>query len=304
MEMSLRTNLSKKQREKNSSWSIIELDYSLSFVLAAIGEYLPAKENLIFKGGTCLKKCYFGEAYRFSEDLDFTTDSGIEDTFLDQCIQEIVEGANKLSKNQGERVIFSWELYEEKMPHPFNQRAYTLKAQFPWHRTPLTKIKIEISRDEKLVFPIEEKSIIHEYGESFSQTIQTYALEEILSEKYRGVLQNLERLKVKGWVRSRVRDFYDIWRILKDFKTNLKLGGFREAFIKKCKIKEIEFESTHQFFINKDYLERISKDWDQYLSNLIIGLPPYQDIIRDLPLLTAQVFDERESVLDVLRDTI
>jgi predicted nucleotidyltransferase component of viral defense system len=25
----------------------------------------------VFKGGTCLKKCFF-ETYRFSEDLDFT----------------------------------------------------------------------------------------------------------------------------------------------------------------------------------------------------------------------------------------
>lgn len=196
--------------------------------------------------------------------------------------------ANLLSKNQGGDILFSWELYEEKMPHPFNQRAYNLRAQFPWHRTPLTKIKIEISRDEKLVFPIEEKNIIHEYGENFSQSIQAYALEEILAEKYRGILQNLERFKVKGWVRSRVRDFYDVWRILKDFKATLKLEGFREAFVKKCKIKEIEFENTHQFFINQDYLERINRDWDQYLSNLIIGLPQYQDVIRDLPLLTAQ----------------
>lgn len=28
-------------------------------------------ESWVFKGGTCLKKCYF-ETYRFSEDLDFT----------------------------------------------------------------------------------------------------------------------------------------------------------------------------------------------------------------------------------------
>ena len=28
-------------------------------------------ESWVFKGGTCLKKCFF-ETYRFSEDLDFT----------------------------------------------------------------------------------------------------------------------------------------------------------------------------------------------------------------------------------------
>jgi predicted nucleotidyltransferase component of viral defense system len=29
------------------------------------------REHLVFKGGTALKRCYFGD-YRFSEDLDFT----------------------------------------------------------------------------------------------------------------------------------------------------------------------------------------------------------------------------------------
>ncbi|MBW6474015.1 MAG: nucleotidyl transferase AbiEii/AbiGii toxin family protein [Anaerolineaceae bacterium] len=28
-------------------------------------------KNLVFKGGTCLRKCYFPD-YRFSENLDFT----------------------------------------------------------------------------------------------------------------------------------------------------------------------------------------------------------------------------------------
>ena len=34
------------------------------------------RESWLFKGGTCLKKCF--ETYRFSEDLDFTlTDASI-----------------------------------------------------------------------------------------------------------------------------------------------------------------------------------------------------------------------------------
>ena len=31
----------------------------------------PLRERLAFKGGTAIKRCYFGK-YRFSEDLDFT----------------------------------------------------------------------------------------------------------------------------------------------------------------------------------------------------------------------------------------
>ena len=49
----------------------VEKDYILSWILAAIYQNTELKESWVFKGGTCLKKCYF-ETYRFSEDLDFT----------------------------------------------------------------------------------------------------------------------------------------------------------------------------------------------------------------------------------------
>jgi predicted nucleotidyltransferase component of viral defense system len=46
---------------------------------------------LIFKGGTCLRKCYFPN-YRFSEDLDFTSTDA---TF------ELTEEGKKVSKQFG-----------------------------------------------------------------------------------------------------------------------------------------------------------------------------------------------------------
>ncbi len=51
---------------------IIEKDYALSYVLAGISSVPDLSETLIFKGGTALKKFFFGD-YRFSEDLDFST---------------------------------------------------------------------------------------------------------------------------------------------------------------------------------------------------------------------------------------
>ena len=54
---------------------IIEKDLVLGWILAGINRHPALAESWVFKGGTCLKKCYF-ETYRFSEDLDFTlTDS-------------------------------------------------------------------------------------------------------------------------------------------------------------------------------------------------------------------------------------
>jgi predicted nucleotidyltransferase component of viral defense system len=50
---------------------VVEKDYALGWLLAGIYAHEELAENWIFKGGTCLKKCFF-ETYRFSEDLDFT----------------------------------------------------------------------------------------------------------------------------------------------------------------------------------------------------------------------------------------
>jgi predicted nucleotidyltransferase component of viral defense system len=56
------------------SKSVIDKDWILGHFIAAIFNEPELNETLIFKGGTCLKKCWF-EEYRFSEDLDFTSKS-------------------------------------------------------------------------------------------------------------------------------------------------------------------------------------------------------------------------------------
>jgi predicted nucleotidyltransferase component of viral defense system len=50
--------------------TVLERDYCLSWFLIGLS-HSPLKNILLFKGGTCIKKCYIPD-YRFSEDLDFT----------------------------------------------------------------------------------------------------------------------------------------------------------------------------------------------------------------------------------------
>lgn len=51
----------------------VQKDYVIGWLLRSISEH-PVLSQWVFKGGTCLKKCYF-ETNRFSEDLDFTIPS-------------------------------------------------------------------------------------------------------------------------------------------------------------------------------------------------------------------------------------
>jgi Nucleotidyl transferase AbiEii toxin, Type IV TA system len=66
-----------------AEWSldigVIEKDYVLGWLLAGIAAHPDLAATWIFKGGTCLRKCYY-ETFRFSEDLDFTVvDAGPEE---------------------------------------------------------------------------------------------------------------------------------------------------------------------------------------------------------------------------------
>src|SRR3989304_3937828 len=53
------------------SHDVVEKDYVLGWLLAGISAQEQLAAAWVFKGGTCLKKCYF-ETYRFSGDPDFT----------------------------------------------------------------------------------------------------------------------------------------------------------------------------------------------------------------------------------------
>lgn len=291
----LKQRLQQAQKNKKVNWEVVELDYTLSWVLAAIGQDEEIRENLIFKGGTCLKKCYFGDNYRYSQDLDFTTMySLITDQKLDKYISRVVVTATKLAREFNNRIDFTVDSYKERQPHPFNQKAYTLRAQLPWQRTPLTKIKLEISRDEKVVNLPNKAPILHEYGEKLSQQLFVYTLEEILAEKYRAILQNQERLKEKLWIRSRVRDFYDLWCILTKFNYLLKRDTFHKIFKAKCDSKNIKFNSTEQFFNDQEYLAKIQKDWGEFLEVLVADLPDFNSLILQLEQLTEQLFGTKK----------
>lgn len=69
--MNLRKILEKHRLQNPVDWGLIEQDYALSWVLWGIAKEGTLAKHLVFKGGTCLRKCYFGD-YRFSQDLDFS----------------------------------------------------------------------------------------------------------------------------------------------------------------------------------------------------------------------------------------
>jgi hypothetical protein len=64
--LSLLANRLAREGGRRIPESVLERDYCLAWFLAALAQS-DLKATLGFKGGTALKRCYFGD-YRFSED--------------------------------------------------------------------------------------------------------------------------------------------------------------------------------------------------------------------------------------------
>jgi predicted nucleotidyltransferase component of viral defense system len=271
---------------------VLERDYLLSWLLAGIAEVKPLRETLVFKGGTALKKCYFGE-YRFSVDLDFSSREGVpRGDAMEQAVRGLCSAATKLLDEYAPVEMVA-ERYVEKEPHPAGQEAFTIRARLPWHKQPQTRVIIEITVDEEILKPGPARRIIHEYGEPLEAEIPVYALEEIVAEKLRAILQHGQKLEERGWSRSRARDYYDLWRVLGTFEERMDLSDFGALLRRKCAVRDVDFTGPEDFF-QAAMLRHVESTWTQWLGPLVPELPPFQQVMSGLrPMLAGLVPTER-----------
>jgi predicted nucleotidyltransferase component of viral defense system len=276
----LRNRLQEARKRLGIPWEILERDYVLSWLLAGISQVEALHDTLIFKGGTALKKCFFGD-YRFSEDLDFSAMGDVPiGEEMEEAIREACDRAVRLLDEYAPVEIVC-ERYTEREPHPGGQEAFTIRVRLPWQRAPQTRVMVETALDEKILKPVQKRSIIHDYGEPLASRVKVYALEEIVAEKLRAILQHVEMLQERGWTRSRARDYYDLWRVLGAFQERLDFSGFSDFLRSKCTVRNVSFDGPDDFF-QETMLNYVEKTWQQWLGPLIPDLPDFAIVIDDL----------------------
>lgn len=282
----LYNRLQEARKRLGLPWEVLERDYVQSWILAGISRVGSLRDVLVFKGGTALRKCYFGD-YRLSEDLDFSGLEGVPaGTGMEDAIEEVCREATVLLDEYA-AVEIACERYTEREPHPAGQEAFIIRVRLPWHRRPQTRVMIEITVDEPVQRQVQQRKILHDFGEPLEVMVGVYSLEEIIAEKLRVILQHVRLLDEKGWSRSRARDFYDLWRILNTFADQLDLSGFADFLYEKCAVRDVSFSSPEDFFpeVVLDYVE---KTWEQWLGPLVPGLPAFETVISELrPQVTA-----------------
>ncbi len=248
--------LKQRARETQNRLDVLEKDYALSYVLAGIA-HSPLSERLVLKGGTALSKFYY-PGYRFSEDLDFSIRSPAPLPNLDGELESALQRTRELLAERGPFEVRAEPLYLRE-PHPFEQAAFLVYFQFPHHRQPLCRLKVEITVDEVLLLPPHQRGLFHDYNERLSCQMQVYDLAEIVAEKMRALLQSRQRLKARGWGASRVcRDFYDLWFILK--REKLADRGVPDLVRQKCAWRGVSFTAPHELVV-EELLQTARREW-------------------------------------------
>jgi uncharacterized protein len=252
--------IQKKAREVEVRDQQIEKDYILSWILKGVSQHEQLSKNIVFKGGTVLKKIYFAD-YRFSEDLDFT--------LLD----------NNISNEQ----IFSWfnetfEFVKEEANIPLaiiddNEHEDGGVNFYISYVGPLggfgnnKKVKVDISRSEKLEFKPILNSAFIEYSDLDDYKLWCYPLEEVLVEKLRTVMQRMQ-----------ARDYYDIWYLLEVH--GMDIDFYTTEFKNKCVSKGIDPNDFHKKLEQK--LPQYKARWEKSMNEQIKDLPDFEQVQREI----------------------
>jgi len=262
-------------RKYNLPANTIEKDYILNWILAGISSSAQLKDTWIFKGGTCLKKCYF-EEYRFSEDLDFTIteSSHINASFL---INKFTDISEWIYENSGIEVPVTSMKFEEVVnPRGNISIAGKLAYKGPMQRRGNNPtIKLDLSCDEIIIEPSVLKPIYHPYSDFRSEifSINTYSLEEIFAEKLRALTQRMSP-----------RDLYDVIHLHNDSRWSLNKETVLTILEKKCDFKSVQVP-TMSILNDSSNKNDLIADWDDMLAHQIAGLEPYEYYWNRLPLL-------------------
>lgn len=278
----LRYRIRDAARQQRIPQHVIEKDYVLSYILAGISLHSDLEHVLVFKGGTVLKKLFFGD-YRFSEDLDLSTINSPKGEHLENALREAVDLTDRLISAHGPFVI-GIERYLEREPHPHGQEAFTIRVQFPWHPSPLCRIKIEITHDEPVLMEPEKRRLIHGYEEDLPCDVCCYRLEEIIAEKLRTLLQTHQKLVTRGWNRPRARDYYDLWRILNEFGEGIDRQQIGTLLELKNAHRGVSFRGLNDFFSDR-LVSEAHRHWDTNLAPFVTELPECREVLDRLRML-------------------
>jgi len=254
---------------------VVEKDYVLGWMLAGIFGHEELADNWVFKGGTCLKKCFF-ETYRFSEDLDFTLlkREHLDAEFLKGAFAEIGEWIYEQTGIEVPADKQDFEFVENKLGGISCQGKISYKG--PVSSTHgLPRIKLDLTADERVVLPPVRAEIFHPYTDAPEDGIEVLAYDyvEAFAEKFRALAE-----------RTRPRDLYDVVHLYRNIDARPQPMQFVEVLRAKCEFKGIDLPRIADLQPHRADLEA---GWRHMLDHQLPALLPVDMFWDALPEIFA-----------------
>lgn len=237
---------------------VVDLDYSLGWFLLGMRKTSTSLGGLLFKGGTCLRKCYFHD-YRFSEDLDFTATKYLSRADIEDWVKKSVDWVSNYDGPDFHVQPIHFEVVDDEYGNESYQARIYYRGPLRWGGSPRT-VKLDITRAEVILLPVNEKQIIHSYSDqaSFADiNLPCYSLEEVIAEKIRAV-GGQRRFAVS-------RDLYDIYNLI---STGIDVNAVKQILPRKFEIKGLTMKGID---VNNLKIRRsaFELDWERRLGYLV-----------------------------------
>ena len=250
---------------------LVEKDYVLGWMLAGIYAHDALADSWIFKGGTCLKKCFF-ETYRFSEDLDFTLTKPehLDADFLKKTFSAIGDWIYEETGIEIPADKQEFEIYQNPRGQISCQGKISYKG--PVSSTHgLPRIKLDLTADERVVLPPVHAEIFHPYTDVPEGGIEVLAYDyvEAFAEKFRALAE-----------RTRPRDLYDVVNLYRNGEARPEPARFREVLRAKCDFKGIGIPRIADLEPHRADLEA---GWTHMLEHQLPALLPVATFWDALP---------------------
>lgn len=262
----------------------VEKDYVLSWVLYGISQHTQLSQWL-FKGGTCLKKCYF-ETHRFSEDLDFTVPENAiyTENEIRNALSEVVETVYEATGIDLQRKPIEVQKSHNKRNNETFCAKLTYKGPINLSSGNAQRIKFDISDDEIITDAGDIRNVFHPYSDSPDEIkIKCYSVNEILAEKTRAICER----------QGRARDIYDLVNIYRNFQDGVNIKAARKALKKKFDFIGI-VNPTVKFILEKMDFELLKANWEAQLKHQVERLPPVESFLDDLKKTLLWLIEEKK----------
>lgn len=251
---------------------VVEKDYVLGWLLWGIYNHDALTESWIFKGGTCLKKCFF-ETYRFSEDLDFTlTDPAhIDANFLKGVFAEIGQRIYEETGIELPPDSQQFEIFQNPRGNPACQGRIGYQGPVSPRGKSMPRVKLDLTADERVVLAPAESPVFHPYSDAPDGGIivRSYAYEEAFGEKVRALAE-----------RTRPRDLYDVINLFRNVDARPAPAVLLDVLRQKCEFKGIRVPALADLEPHRADLEG---GWAAMLAHQLPALPPLEAFWDALP---------------------